>query len=150
MTVCSCILFGKDAAGHYTPDVVCNVAIQRYFTFPARCKFTQELVLIAKIQSDGRLRRCHSSAFGHHSRLTVPLVSNFRGQFIQFVEGDVSRPVTLDREWERSPFHFDDVGKAMLTLFTVSTFEGWPGYVLQRGWVQHRGGWERSRIVQGK
>ena len=50
-----------------------------------------------------------------------------RGQFIEFQEGDVSRPVTVDREWSKNPFHFDDVGKAMLTLFTVSTFEGWPG-----------------------
>ncbi|KAJ8941883.1 hypothetical protein NQ318_001737 [Aromia moschata] len=32
-----------------------------------------------------------------------------------------------DRNWEPNRFHFDDVGKAMLTLFTVSTFEGWPG-----------------------
>lgn len=31
-----------------------------------------------------------------------------------------------DREWEQNKFHFDNVAKAMLTLFTVSTFEGWP------------------------
>lgn len=29
--------------------------------------------------------------------------------------------------WENNRFHFDNVAKAMLTLFTVSTFEGWPG-----------------------
>nr|CAI5838203.1 unnamed protein product [Callosobruchus analis] len=32
-----------------------------------------------------------------------------------------------NRNWEKNRFHFDDVAKAMLTLFTVSTFEGWPG-----------------------
>ncbi|KAJ2939410.1 hypothetical protein O0L34_g10841 [Tuta absoluta] len=32
-----------------------------------------------------------------------------------------------EREWSRYPFHFDNVMKGMLTLFTVSTFEGWPG-----------------------
>ncbi|XP_026733621.1 muscle calcium channel subunit alpha-1-like isoform X4 [Trichoplusia ni] len=32
-----------------------------------------------------------------------------------------------DREWKRNDFHFDNVMKGMLTLFTVSTFEGWPG-----------------------
>nr|XP_049705339.1 muscle calcium channel subunit alpha-1 isoform X12 [Helicoverpa armigera] len=32
-----------------------------------------------------------------------------------------------DREWTRYDFHFDNVMKGMLTLFTVSTFEGWPG-----------------------
>ncbi|KAK3872080.1 hypothetical protein Pcinc_022821 [Petrolisthes cinctipes] len=31
------------------------------------------------------------------------------------------------RVWEKNAFHFDNVAKAMLTLFTVSTFEGWPG-----------------------
>ncbi|KAF0297828.1 Voltage-dependent calcium channel type D subunit alpha-1 [Amphibalanus amphitrite] len=49
-----------------------------------------------------------------------------RGQYIEFAEGDVSRPNTVEREWTKNDFHFDDVGKAMLTLFTVSTFEGWP------------------------
>ena len=31
------------------------------------------------------------------------------------------------REWKRHDFNFDNVGNAMLTLFTVMTFEGWPG-----------------------
>ena len=31
------------------------------------------------------------------------------------------------RVWERNAFHYDNVAKAMLTLFVVSTFEGWPG-----------------------
>ncbi|XP_059047700.1 muscle calcium channel subunit alpha-1 isoform X2 [Achroia grisella] len=35
--------------------------------------------------------------------------------------------VVKDREWKRYDFHFDNVMKGMLTLFTVSTFEGWPG-----------------------
>ncbi|XP_063370147.1 muscle calcium channel subunit alpha-1-like [Cydia amplana] len=34
--------------------------------------------------------------------------------------------VVRDREWKRNDFHFDNVMKGMLTLFTVSTFEGWP------------------------
>lgn len=33
-----------------------------------------------------------------------------------------------ERTWKKNRFHFDDVAKAMLTLFTVSTFEGWPRY----------------------
>ena len=49
-----------------------------------------------------------------------------RGSFITHLEGDASKPVVEEREWTRTDFHFDDVGKAMLTLFTVSTFEGWP------------------------
>ncbi|CAK1546604.1 unnamed protein product [Leptosia nina] len=35
--------------------------------------------------------------------------------------------VVRDRVWRRNDFHFDNVMKGMLTLFTVSTFEGWPG-----------------------
>lgn len=35
--------------------------------------------------------------------------------------------VVRDRVWKRNDFHFDNVMKGMLTLFTVSTFEGWPG-----------------------
>lgn len=30
------------------------------------------------------------------------------------------------REWKRHEFHYDNVCWALLTLFTVSTGEGWP------------------------
>lgn len=43
-----------------------------------------------------------------------------------YVDGDIDKPVMKEREWEQNRFHFDNVAKAMLTLFTVSTFEGWP------------------------
>ncbi|KAM7285335.1 hypothetical protein ISCGN_032283 [Ixodes scapularis] len=48
------------------------------------------------------------------------------GKFIIYQGGDITRPVEEARSWDRNNFHFDDVLKAMLTLFTVSTFEGWP------------------------
>lgn len=44
-----------------------------------------------------------------------------------FERGDFNKPVVEKREWTRNRFHFDNVAEAMLTLFTVSTFEGWPG-----------------------
>ncbi|XP_049844102.1 muscle calcium channel subunit alpha-1-like isoform X6 [Schistocerca gregaria] len=50
-----------------------------------------------------------------------------QGTFLVFEDGDINQPKVETREWERNRFHFDDVAKAMLTLFTVSTFEGWPG-----------------------
>ena len=40
---------------------------------------------------------------------------------------DINKPVIEERIWEKSSFHYDNVIKAMLTLFVVSTFEGWPG-----------------------
>ncbi|XP_030756415.1 muscle calcium channel subunit alpha-1 isoform X1 [Sitophilus oryzae] len=49
------------------------------------------------------------------------------GTYLVYVDGDINKPVMKDREWEPNRFHFDNVAKAMLTLFTVSTFEGWPG-----------------------
>ncbi len=33
-----------------------------------------------------------------------------------------------ERVWERSSFHYDNILHAMLTLFVVATFEGWPGW----------------------
>lgn len=51
----------------------------------------------------------------------------YSGTYLIFENGDVDKPVLRDRSWIRNRFHFDDVAKAMLTLFTVSTFEGWPG-----------------------
>ncbi|XP_025208287.1 muscle calcium channel subunit alpha-1 isoform X3 [Melanaphis sacchari] len=49
-----------------------------------------------------------------------------QGLYLKFDHGDVDTPKKEERKWERNAFHFDDVAKAMLTLFTVSTFEGWP------------------------
>ncbi|XP_040163845.1 muscle calcium channel subunit alpha-1-like isoform X4 [Anopheles arabiensis] len=48
------------------------------------------------------------------------------GTYLVFEDGNVDKPVSKEREWSNNRFHFDDVQKAMLTLFTVSTFEGWP------------------------
>jgi len=50
-----------------------------------------------------------------------------QGEFITFVDGDINKPIVEERSWERSPFHYDNIMHAMLTLFVVATFEGWPG-----------------------
>ncbi|XP_034983221.1 voltage-dependent L-type calcium channel subunit alpha-1C isoform X8 [Zootoca vivipara] len=49
-----------------------------------------------------------------------------RGNFITYKDGEVSQPIILARSWENSKFDFDNVLTAMMALFTVSTFEGWP------------------------
>lgn len=49
-----------------------------------------------------------------------------KGHFIIYQGGDIETPEIKEREWIPNPFNFDDVSNAMLTLFTVSTFEGWP------------------------
>lgn len=50
-----------------------------------------------------------------------------QGTYLVFENGQTTDPEVRDRVWINSRFHYDNVAKAMLTLFTVSTFEGWPG-----------------------
>ncbi|XP_067934639.1 muscle calcium channel subunit alpha-1-like isoform X2 [Watersipora subatra] len=48
------------------------------------------------------------------------------GEFIEYKDGNINKPVVEDREWTNYKFNYDHVFTAMLTLFTVQTFEGWP------------------------
>nr|XP_015203636.1 PREDICTED: voltage-dependent L-type calcium channel subunit alpha-1D isoform X7 [Lepisosteus oculatus] len=49
-----------------------------------------------------------------------------KGTYILYKDGDVNHPMIRERIWHNSEFHFDNVLTAMMALFTVSTFEGWP------------------------
>lgn len=49
-----------------------------------------------------------------------------RGNYITYKDGEVDHPIIQPRSWENSKFDFDNVLAAMMALFTVSTFEGWP------------------------
>ncbi|NXO97580.1 CAC1S protein, partial [Certhia brachydactyla] len=49
-----------------------------------------------------------------------------RGQFINYVDADPTQIEVQERIWLHSDFHFNNVFSAMMSLFTVSTFEGWP------------------------
>ncbi|KAJ7999742.1 hypothetical protein DPEC_G00197570 [Dallia pectoralis] len=49
-----------------------------------------------------------------------------KGTFILYKDGDVNQPTIHKRLWHNSEFNFDNVLMAMMALFTVSTFEGWP------------------------
>ncbi|XP_028178504.1 muscle calcium channel subunit alpha-1-like isoform X1 [Ostrinia furnacalis] len=46
-----------------------------------------------------------------------------RGSYLVYNNG---KPEIENRVWTKNKFNFDDVLSGMLTLFTVSTFEGWP------------------------
>lgn len=46
-----------------------------------------------------------------------------RGVFLDYDKDDVA---AQPREWKKYEFHYDNVLWAFLTLFTVSTGEGWP------------------------
>ncbi|CAH0731482.1 unnamed protein product, partial [Brenthis ino] len=47
-----------------------------------------------------------------------------QGSYLVYENGELE---IKDREWVKNKFNFDNVLSGMLTLFTVSTFEGWPG-----------------------
>ncbi|XP_068170524.1 calcium channel, voltage-dependent, L type, alpha 1D subunit, a [Antennarius striatus] len=49
-----------------------------------------------------------------------------KGTYIMYKDGDVNQPTIHRRIWHNSDFNFDNVLMAMMALFTVSTFEGWP------------------------
>ncbi|KAM4528428.1 voltage-dependent N-type calcium channel subunit alpha-1B isoform 3-T3 [Odontesthes bonariensis] len=51
------------------------------------------------------------------------LEKDCRGQFLDYGRDDVA---AQPREWKKYEFHYDNVLWAFLTLFTVSTGEGWP------------------------
>ncbi len=69
----------------------------------------------------------HMSLFYHGLRMQNKDDSCFRGYFIEYQNGDPSRPILSKREWSNNEFNFDTVMSAMVSLFVVSTFEGWPG-----------------------
>uniref|UniRef100_A0A673IXE3 Voltage-dependent N-type calcium channel subunit alpha n=1 Tax=Sinocyclocheilus rhinocerous TaxID=307959 RepID=A0A673IXE3_9TELE len=62
--------------------------------------------------------------FFHCTDESKALEKDCRGQFLEF--GSDGLAMTLPREWKKYDFHYDNVLWAFLTLFTVSTGEGWP------------------------
>ncbi|KAL8580522.1 hypothetical protein ACOMHN_054677 [Nucella lapillus] len=52
-----------------------------------------------------------------------------QGQYFEY-GGSSDVPTVKDRMWLRQDFHYDDIINAMLTLFTVTTGEGWPSVLL--------------------
>ncbi|XP_073541121.1 voltage-dependent L-type calcium channel subunit alpha-1S [Phyllobates terribilis] len=49
-----------------------------------------------------------------------------RGYYIDAEDGDPTHLQLKSRIWMHSDFHFDNVLSGMMSLFTISTFEGWP------------------------
>lgn len=49
--------------------------------------------------------------------------TSLRGNYLKIEEKNIYKE---PREWSNAKFHFDNVPQALLTLFTVATFEGWP------------------------
>ncbi|XP_043563996.1 voltage-dependent L-type calcium channel subunit alpha-1D-like isoform X4 [Chiloscyllium plagiosum] len=66
----------------------------------------------------GKFYRCTDEA--------KQLPEECKGTYILYKDGEVDHPVIRDRVWHNSDYNFDNVLAAMMALFTVSTFEGWP------------------------
>uniref|UniRef100_A0A1I7YEE5 Ca_chan_IQ domain-containing protein n=1 Tax=Steinernema glaseri TaxID=37863 RepID=A0A1I7YEE5_9BILA len=49
-----------------------------------------------------------------------------RGEYFTYEDGDPTKPQRMRRVWAKNDFNFDNVADAMVSLFVVSTFEGWP------------------------
>ncbi|XP_068125554.1 voltage-dependent L-type calcium channel subunit alpha-1S [Hyperolius riggenbachi] len=49
-----------------------------------------------------------------------------RGYYFVEKNGDPTQLEAVPRLWFHSDFHFDNVLSGMMSLFTISTFEGWP------------------------
>ncbi|GLD65945.1 dihydropyridine-sensitive L-type skeletal muscle calcium channel subunit alpha-1-like protein [Lates japonicus] len=49
-----------------------------------------------------------------------------KGWYIKYQEGALHEMEVRKREWTNSELNFDNIFNGMLTLFTISTFEGWP------------------------
>ncbi|XP_004625386.1 voltage-dependent L-type calcium channel subunit alpha-1S [Octodon degus] len=49
-----------------------------------------------------------------------------KGFYYVYKDGDPTQIELRPRQWLHNDFHFDNVLSAMMSLFTVSTFEGWP------------------------
>uniref|UniRef100_A0A915I6P9 Ion transport domain-containing protein n=1 Tax=Romanomermis culicivorax TaxID=13658 RepID=A0A915I6P9_ROMCU len=58
--------------------------------------------------------------------LIVYFLFQFMGFYYAF-DNQTVEPLIQTREWQIYPFNYDNTLMAMLTLFTVTTGEGWPG-----------------------
>ncbi|XP_018602334.1 dihydropyridine-sensitive L-type skeletal muscle calcium channel subunit alpha-1-like [Scleropages formosus] len=57
---------------------------------------------------------------------TKTAAADCQGTFIAYKENTLHPVEVQHRQWVNNDFNFDNVPNAMLALFTVSTFEGWP------------------------
>ena len=63
------------------------------------------------------------SPTSHSEAALSRFCAGFRGNY---VDHEKNKMEVKGREWKRHEFHYDNIIWALLTLFTVSTGEGWP------------------------
>ncbi|XP_053562889.1 voltage-dependent L-type calcium channel subunit alpha-1S isoform X2 [Bombina bombina] len=60
------------------------------------------------------------------SDITKMTSEECNGYYIDAKDGNPNQLQLKERIWSHSNFHFDNVLSGMMSLFTISTFEGWP------------------------
>ena len=63
-------------------------------------------------------------------------ISTYKGNFfhcseLKYFYHDEQSCEEAGHKWEVFPQNFDDIGHAMLTLFVISSLEGWPDIMYQ-------------------
>ena len=76
------------------------------------------IVITDKQLFKGRLYGC--------TDLSKKVKEDCQGEFITYEDNTFDKPLVVEREWENYDFNYDTVHAAMLSLFVVATFEGWP------------------------
>lgn len=66
----------------------------------------------------GRLYAC--------SDISKTTEAECKGEYVEFEDNTFNKPVLRERSWQNNDFNYDTVHGAMLSLFVVATFEGWP------------------------
>lgn len=69
--------------------------------------------------------------FSYCTDSAIKTEADCKGYFIEYGDGTSAKSLVdgekKQREWLSHKFNFDNVFQAMMTLFVVMTFEGWPG-----------------------
>ncbi|CBY24520.1 unnamed protein product [Oikopleura dioica] len=81
----------------------------------------------------GRLYAC--------SDISKTTEAECKGEYVEFEDNTFNKPVLRERSWQNNDFNYDTVHGAMLSLFVVATFEGWPSLLYKSidSWSEDHG-----------
>ncbi|VDP35667.1 unnamed protein product [Soboliphyme baturini] len=65
-------------------------------------------------------------AFHSCTDSTKSTAEQCRGFYFEYIGGNRLKPEVKEREWVNYDFNFDNIQNAIVALFVVGTFEGWP------------------------
>lgn len=103
------------------------------FIFPFSLPFLTAVIQILPIFPCGRRGDPHTQGSNpshtlatQNPKFTAPSLPPSQPCRGNYVDHEKNKMEVKCREWKRHEFHYDNIIWALLTLFTVSTGEGWP------------------------